>query len=84
MHISLGAHQQPLWTTLAADLSLKMPSSSAGLTKEKVEGFLATGIAIPILSLVKEAPGVFPPLLSAAGGALFIAESVKVRNMGAG
>lgn len=69
--------------TRCADLSPKMPPSSTGLTKEKVKEFLAGGndIAIPILSLVKEVSGVFPPLQSAAAGALFIAENVKVRDI---
>ena len=53
------------------------------LTRQKVEEFLATGndIAVPILTLVKEVSGIFPPLQSAAGGALFIAEKVKVSTM---
>jgi len=38
-------------------------------------------IAVPILELVNEVSGVFPPLRAAAGGALFIVKSVKVRNV---
>ena len=53
------------------------------LTKEKINEFLAAGndIAIPILSLVKDASGAFPPLQLAATGALFIATNVKVSNV---
>src|SRR5258708_12493062 len=53
------------------------------LTKEKINEFLAAGndIAIPILSLVKDASGAFPPLHIAATGALFIATNVKVSNV---
>src|SRR6266436_2372171 len=52
------------------------------LTKEKINEFLAAGndIAIPILSLVKDASGAFPPLQYAAIGALFIATNVKVSS----
>src|SRR6266436_2962690 len=50
------------------------------ITKDKIKKFLAAGndIAIPILSLVKDASGAFPPLQLAATGALFIATNVKV------
>ena len=50
------------------------------LTKKKVNEFLAAGndIAIPVLSLVADASGAFPPLQSAAKGALFIANNLKV------
>src|SRR5258705_8849183 len=53
------------------------------LTKEKINEFLAAGndIAIPILSLVKDASGAFPPLQLAATGALFIATNVKVSSV---
>ena len=53
------------------------------LTRKKIEEILATGndIAVPILTLVNEFSGVFPPLQLAAGGALFIAEKVKVSTM---
>src|SRR6266436_6165496 len=51
-------------------------------TREKINKFFAAGndIAIPILTLVGGASGVFPPLQSAAMGALFIATSVKVSS----
>src|SRR5260370_30338818 len=53
------------------------------LTKEKINEFLAAGndIAIPILSLVKDTSGAFPPLQLAAKGALFIATNVKVSSV---
>ncbi len=53
------------------------------LTKDKVTEFLAAGndIAIPILSLVKDASGAFPPLQLAATAALFIASNVKVSSV---
>src|SRR5258708_2515859 len=53
------------------------------LTKKKVKEFLAAGndIAIPVLSLVKEASGAFPPLQYAAIGALLIASNVKVSSV---
>ena len=49
-------------------------------TRKKIEEFLDAGneIAIPILSLVKDASGAFPPLHYAAVGALCIATNVKV------
>ena len=60
---------------------MKIPSSSTGLTGEKVEEFIAAGndIAVPIPRLVGEVSDVFPPLQRVAGGALFISESVQVR-----
>ncbi len=53
------------------------------ITKDKIQKFLAAGndIAIPILSLVKDASGAFPPLQLAATGALFIATNVKVSSV---
>jgi len=53
------------------------------ITKDKIKKFLAAGndIAIPILSLVKDASGAFPPLQLAATGALFIATNVKVSSV---
>ena len=53
------------------------------ITKDKIKKFLAAGndIAIPILSLVKDASGAFPPLQLAAIGALFIATNVKVSSV---
>ena len=53
------------------------------LTKKRIEEILATGndIAIPILSLVNDLTGVFPPLQCAAAGALFIASNAKVSNV---
>ena len=60
---------------------MKISSSSTGLTREQVEEILAAGndIAVPILKLVGEISGAFPPLRSVAGGALFLSESVQVR-----
>src|SRR5258705_9780710 len=53
------------------------------ITKDKIKKFLAAGndIAIPILSLVKDTSGAFPPLQLAATGALFIATNVKVSSV---
>src|SRR5258708_3877326 len=53
------------------------------IMKEKINEFLAAGndIAIPILSLVKDASGAFPPLQLAATGALFIMTYVKVSSV---
>ena len=53
------------------------------LISKKIEEILAAGndIAVPILTLVKDFSGIFPPLQLAAGGALFIAERVKVSSM---
>ena len=50
------------------------------LTNEKLREFLEPGtdVAVHVLSLVKDAPEVFPPLRSASGRALIIADSVKV------
>ncbi len=50
---------------------------------KKIQGFLAAGgdIAIPILSLVKDTSGAFPPLYYAATGVFFIADTVKVSSM---
>ena len=50
------------------------------LTKKNIKEFLATGndIAIPILSLVNDFSGAFPPLQYAAAGALCIASNIKV------
>ena len=55
------------------------------ITKDKIKKFLAAGndIAIPILSLVKDTSGAFPPLQLAATGALFIATNVKVSSVSA-
>src|SRR5258708_17568874 len=52
-------------------------------TKKKIEEFLTAGndIAIPVLSLVKDASAPFPPLYYAATGALFIASNVKVSSL---
>ncbi len=51
-------------------------------TREKINKFFAAGndIAIPILTLVKEASGAFPPLQYAAIGALLIVTNVKVSS----
>lgn len=56
---------------------------SSALTRKRIEEFLAAGndIAVPILTLVKEFSGAFPPLQYAAGGALGIAEKVKVSGL---
>jgi hypothetical protein len=53
------------------------------LTKKNIKEFLAAGndIAIPILSLVNDFSGAFPPLQFAAAGALSIASNVKVSNV---
>ena len=52
------------------------------LTNEKLKEFLVPGtdVAVHVLSLVKDDPEVFPPLRSASGRALIIADSVKVNN----
>lgn len=52
------------------------------LTTEKVKEFLQVGndTALHILSLVKDATGVFLPLQLAAGRALYVAGRVKVGN----
>ncbi len=53
------------------------------LTKKKLEQFLAAGndIAIPVLSLVKDTVGAFPPMYYAAVGALFIANTLKASSV---
>ena len=53
------------------------------ITKDKIKKFLVTGndIAIPILSLVKDYSGAFPPLQLAASVALLIATNVKVSSV---
>src|SRR5260370_26643928 len=67
-------------TCLSLHLLLKMVLI---ITMDKIKKFLAAGndIAIPILSLVKDNSGAFPPLQLAATGALFIATSVKVSSV---
>ncbi len=71
-----GYHPKPL---LHDPLSEMAPI----FTKKKIEEFLAAGndIAIPVLSLVKDASGALPPLHYAAIGALFIASNVKVSSV---
>src|SRR5258708_36025653 len=53
------------------------------LTKKKIKEFLAAGndIAIPVLSLVRDTSGSFPPLHFVATGALFIASNVKASTV---
>src|SRR5260221_4878297 len=53
------------------------------IMKDKIKTSLATGndITIPILSLVKDTSGAFPPLQLATTGALFIATNVKVSSI---
>ena len=53
------------------------------IMKDKIKKFLAAGndIAIPILLLVKDNSGAFPPLKLATTGALFIATNVKVSSV---
>ena len=50
------------------------------LTNDKLKEFLVPGtdVAVRILSMVRDAPDVFPSLQLAAGRALFIADTVKV------
>ena len=50
------------------------------LTNDTLKEFLVPGtdVAVRILSMVRDTPEVSPPLQSAAGRALFIADTVKV------
>ncbi len=52
------------------------------LTNEKFKEFLEPGtdVAVHVLSLVKDAPEVIPPLRSASGRALIIADRINVTN----
>src|SRR5258708_38753766 len=53
------------------------------LIKDKIKKFLTAGndITIPILLLVKDTSGTFPPLQLATTGVLFIATNVKVSSV---
>ena len=53
------------------------------IMKDKIKKFLTAGndIAIPILLLVKDTSGTFPPLQLAATGTLFIVTNVKVSSV---
>src|SRR5258708_462576 len=53
------------------------------IMKDKIKKFLTAGnnITIPILLLVKDTSGAFPPLQLAATGALFIVTNVKVSSI---
>src|SRR5258708_3755542 len=79
-----------IFTPPRTEVLLQRPASSTSrrlgktpiFTKKKIKAFLAAGndIAIPILTVVKNTTGIFPPIRLAADVALFIANNVKVRG----
>src|SRR5258708_17790933 len=76
-----------LYTTAPQGLVLASTSTLLKMvliiTKDKIKKFLTAGndITIPILLLVKDTSGTFPPLQLATTGVLFIATNVKVSSV---